>query len=210
MNQTAICNLALLRLGIAQSIADITESSTPARACNAVYTQCLESMLHERPWPFAVRQVDLALVGTQLIADWFYTYRYPSSYLNVHRVLPTIVTDDTQPSLYTTNPYPLDVDTYPFALGSDDDGRLIHTDMDDAIALGTVLVTDTSQYPPLFNSALAWYIAAEIAVSLTKDRNLYGNAYGQYEAEVSKAFAIAANEPKPRPARDADMIQARE
>lgn len=209
MNQTAICNLALLRLGINQQIADITDASPQARACNAVYDLCVESMLHERPWPFAVRQVDLALVGTQLIADWYYTYRYPSSYLNVHRVIPTLVADDTTPVIYTAPPMAVDLDTYPFASGSDDDGGLIHTDVDDAIALGTVKVADPSQYSPLFCSALAWYIAAEIAVSLTKDRGLYSNAYAQYEQKVSEAFSAAANEPKPRPDRDADMIRAR-
>lgn len=209
MNQTAICNLALLRLGINQQIADITDASPQARACNMVYDQCVESMLHERPWPFAVRQVDLALVGEQQITDWYYTYRYPSNYLNVHKVLPTLVTDDSVPVIYTAAPTALDIDTYPFAIGSDDDGKLIHTDVVDAIALGTVHVTDTSQYSALFCGALAWYIAAEIAVSLTKDRTLYGNAYAQYEAKVSEAFAASANEPKPRPDRPADMIRAR-
>lgn len=210
MNQTAICNLALLRLGINQQIADITDASPQARACNAVYDQCLESMLHERPWPFAVRQVDLALVGEQLIADWFYTYRYPSTYLNVHKVLPALTADDTIPLVYTVTPYPSEYDTYPFAIGSDDDGRLIHTDVVDAMVLGSVLVTDTSQYSPLFCSALAWYIAAEIAVSLTKDRGLYSNAYSQYEMVASTAFAAAANEPKPRPDREANMTRARD
>ena len=209
MNQTAICNLALLRLGINQQIADITDASPQARACNAVYDLCLETMLQERPWPFAVRQVDLALVGTQVIADWYYTYRYPSTYLNVHKVLPTLADTVVPPVVYTAPPQALDLDTYPFAIGSDDDGRLIHTDVSDATALGTVLVTDTSQYSPMFSSALAWYISAEIAVSLTKDRGLYGNSYAMYETMVSNAFATAANEPKPRPAGDADMIQAR-
>ncbi len=209
MNQTAICNLALLRLGVAQQITDITDNSTTARACNAVYQQCVETMLAERPWPFAVRQIDLALEGTELIHDWFYTYRYPSNYLNIHKVLPTLVANAV-PAVYTETVQARGVDTYPFTIGSDDDGRLIHTDVVDAVAMGTVYISDTSQYTPSFCSALAWFIAAEISVSITKDRGLYSNAYQQYENKVSEAFASAANEPKPREARDADMIQARE
>ncbi len=209
MNQTAICNLALLRLGVAQQITDIADNSTTARACNAVYQQCVETMLSERPWPFAVRQVDLALVGQQIRMDWFYTYRYPTGFLNIHRVVPTLATTPTS-AIYTTLSQSVQDETWPFTLGSDDSGRLIHTDVVDAVALGTVYISDTSQYTPSFGSALAWFIAAEISVSITKDRGLYANAYQQYENKVSEAFASAANEPKPREARDADMIKARE
>lgn len=210
MDQTAICNLALLRIGIAQQIADITESSTSARACNAVYEQCIRTMLRERPWPFAVRQATLALVGTQVFSDWLYTYRYPSGYLNIHRVNP--------PQVVSTTPAQVLIDTdrvpppqsYPYAIGSDASGRLIHSDVTDAVVLGTVYVSDTAQFDPMFSSALAWYIGAEIALSLTKDRELYSNCYNQYQNTVSESFATGMNEQKPRASEDADMVKARE
>ena len=102
MDQTEICNLALLRLGHTQRIADITENSTQARACSAVYEQCIRTMLRERPWPFAVREVDLAVVGTNQFSDWSYTYRYPSSFIHVHRVTPTLVSEDVTTVVYVT------------------------------------------------------------------------------------------------------------
>jgi hypothetical protein len=208
MNQTAICNLALLRLGIAQPIADITENSVAGRACNAVWEQCIRSMLRERPWSFAVRQVDLALVGQQLFSDWFYTYRYPTDYIVVNRVNPTLTASGATSVALTVDASNLP-QTYPFQIGSDASGRLIHTDVDDAVAIGTVYITDTALMDPEFTSALAWYIAAEIAMSLTKNKDMYANAYTEYQRIASDGFAATMNEQKPREMAEANMIQAR-
>lgn len=209
MDQTAICNLALLRLGQAVQIASITEQTTAGRACNAVYESCVRTMLRERAWPFATRQVDLALVGEQQITDWYYTYRYPSDYINVHRVVPLTQVDDSTVIYNTTSRVP-QRETYPFKIGSDTSGRLIHTNVSEAVALGTVYITDTALYDPMFASALAWFIAAEIALSMTKNRDLYANALSEYQRVVSEAFATAQNEVKPEDKPDADMIEARQ
>lgn len=208
MNQTAICNLALLRIGIATPIADITENSTTARACNAVWEQSIRTMLRERPWPFAVRQVDLALEDEGVFSDWAYTYRYPSDYINVHRVTPLLQSAASATTVVVADrtPYP---QTFPFAIGSDASGKLIHTDVAEAYCVGTVYISDTSQFDPLFTSALAWLISAEIALSLTKSRELYANSKAQYDMIVSEAAATGLNEPKPRASDDADMIAAR-
>lgn len=210
MDQTAICNLALLRLGIAQQISDITDNTATARACNAVYEPCVRTMLRERPWSFAVRQVDLALVGQDLVSDWFYSYRYPSDYIVVNRVLPATLGTGGTPVVYLTTNRQLDPETYPFKLGSDASGRLIHTDVVDAVCEGTVYIADTSLFDPMFASALAWFIAAEISLSLTKNTSLYQNALGNYQQVASEGFASGMNEQKPRSPADADMVKARE
>lgn len=210
MDQTAICNLALFRLGITQGIADISDNKTYGRACFAVYEQSVRAMLKERPWPFAVRQVDLALVGENLRADWFYTYRYPTDYLTVNRVVPVVTSSSGTPVIYQTSDRRLEPQTYPFAIGSDASGRLIHTDVDDALAIGTVYISDTSLYDAMFASALAWRMAKEMAIPLTKNPQMYANAVQMYDQEVSEAFATGMNEEKPREPRDADMIRARD
>lgn len=209
MNQTAICNLALLRIGIATPIADITESSTAARALNAVWEQCVRTMLRERPWPFSVRQVDLALVGEQIFSDWLYTYRYPSDYINIHRISAPLVAATAPAEVFSfTDRKPLP-QSWPYAIGSDASGKLIHTDITEAVVMGTVYITDVGVYDPLFTSALAWFLAAEISLSLTKNKDIYANAKGNYDMVSSEAAATGLNEPKPKDAADADMIEAR-
>ena len=210
MNQTAICNLALLRIGIATPISDITESSVAARALNSVWEQCIRTMLRERPWPFAVRQVDLALVGESIFSDWLYTYRYPADFINIHRVNPPLVAATAPAEVYTyTDRKPLP-QSFPYAVGSDVSGKLLHCDVYEAQVMGTVYISDVSLFDPLFTSALSWFLAAEIALSLTKNKDVYANAKAQSDALSSEAAAAGLNEPKPRDAAEADMIAARQ
>jgi hypothetical protein len=165
-------------------------------------------MLRDRPWSFATRQIDLALVGSQQIADWYYSYRYPSGYVSIHRVLPVQSVDSTTVLAYTETDRLPSPQTYPFKIGSDAGGRLIHTNVSNAVAIGNVMIDDTSLYDPQFSSALAWYVAAEIALSLTKSRDIYTTAYGMYEQKASEAFASSGNEREPEQ-KDAEMIEAR-
>jgi len=209
VNQTGICNLALIRQGISTQIAALTDNTPAANACRAVFEQCVRKMLEERPWPFATRQVSLSLVGTQIFSNWLYTYRHPTGYLNIHTVNPPIVGTTTPAEVYVENDRAPVAETFPFKKGSDASGLLIHTDVTDAIAMGTVYISDTSIYSPMFCSALAWHIASETAVVLTKNREIKLMASAEYDREVSEAFATSANETKPRKSPEAEMIQAR-
>lgn len=210
MNQTEICNLALTRLGEFQGIASIDDQTRNARACKSVYEQCVRTMLRERPWPFAVRQATLSLVGQNQFSDWLYTYRYPVEFINAHRVVPVLLTPTSSPaSIYVESDRRPAPQSYPFAIGSDDAGRLIHTNVEDAVALGTVYVDNEGLYDPLFASALAWFIAAELGMVITKNREIGSFAMGMYQTVVSEAFATGMNEPKPDMSREADMIEAR-
>ena len=208
MSQTSICNLALLRLGIAQPIADINDASVTARACRAVYDHCVERMLRERPWPFAIRQVELAIVADQTVGEWFYSYRYPATFLNIHRLVLREATVGGGATIYTTSTTAPTY--YPFAIGSDVQGRLIHTNLPSAHAIGTVLVDDVALYDPLFTSALSWMIASEIALSLTKNESIRSFAIESYERAISDAVAAAHNEVKPDLSGDSEFIKARE
>jgi hypothetical protein len=208
MSQTAICNLALLRIGIAQPIADISEASVTARACRAVYTRCIEEMLRERPWPFAIRQVQLAVVSEQTFGDWFYSYRYPVDFLNVHRLVQVSSTVVSSGTIYTVPS--VGTPSVKYAVGSDSQGKLIHTNLSSAYAIGTEIVTDVGLFDPLFSSALAWKIASEIAISLTKDVRIAAMAANMYDRVVSEAAATAHNESKSDPDVESGFMKARE
>jgi hypothetical protein len=209
VNQTEICNLALQRVGILQPIANINESSNQARACKAAYTPSLQLMLRERNWPFAQRTVSLALVGENLHPEWFYTYRYPSNYVVIQKVLPASEVSTTTVNVLTSD-RPALPDTYPYMIGSDASGRLLHTDVEDAVVIGAYLNTDTAQFDPMFANALSWRLAHEISLPLSKNREIRNDCFAQYMSAVSEAFATSLNEPEPRSKADATSIQARE
>lgn len=223
MNKTQICNVALMRVGIAQPIADISDNSASGRACKMAYDNCLETMYRERPWPFATRQVELAVVSEQSFGEWLYSYRYPSNYVNVHRLL-QVSTSSSDSTLYYTpsygqyyNPYydyytatATSVPKIPFQIGSDSQGKLIHTNLECAYAIGTYLVTDPTLFDPMFSSALSWFIGSEIALVLSKEESIRQRCLSEYERIVSDAAATAHNESKPQSDFDCDMIAARE
>ena len=49
-----------------------------------------------------------------------------------------------------------------------DDNDVIYTDQENAVALYTRRVTDTSKFPPIFVVALSWHLASMVAGPLIK------------------------------------------
>src|SRR4051812_44204103 len=86
MNETGISNLALGCVGIGQQIASLSEQSTPAKRCNAVYHQCRQELLRGFPWNFGLKTVPLVLVADQSFPGWSYVYQYPANCLMVRAI----------------------------------------------------------------------------------------------------------------------------
>lgn len=198
VNKTSICNMALSRIGQRQLIANIDEKSESASLCKLFYDQCLESILTECDWPFAQRYQTLALVTEYPNVKWRYAYRYPTGYLSIVSLHQSISGDVTY---LPSNAYILSNinlrdsrSPNPFTISSDNAGRLILTDLANAIALGSYFITDEAQFDALFANALSWKIASEIAISLSKDASIKNLCLSEYEKALSKAFARASEE----------------
>ncbi|MNP79863.1 hypothetical protein D3C76_1778020 [compost metagenome] len=58
-------------------------------------------------------------------------------------------------------------------------------------------------------SALAWYLAGEIAGPLAKDAGIASACYGQYKATVLEAAATALNEGTTQYQRESTFITGR-
>jgi hypothetical protein len=204
-SQVGICNKALARIGYGQRIAAITDNPAAARACYAAYEDVRQYMLRERPWPFAQRYETLALVASDPNPEWSFAYRYPASYLKIYRLINETATTgnatvyDDLGLVYT----PSYRQANPWQTGSDSQGLLIYTDLEDAIAVGTWDVSDEGQWDPMFADAFAWRLAYEVAPALTKDNGPTERAMQMYEMAVQRAMASALNEGSPRePAED--------
>lgn len=212
-SQTAICNMALAKLGVSESIASINETSTRAALCKLWYSQCREEILRERPWPFAQRYSTLALVESSPNNDWAYSYRYPSGYLMISRVVPDLmISTMALPSdayVLANTALVRDSQSDPFTLSSDDSGILIFTNTINAIANGSYSVTDENQFSPLFVKALVYRLAAEIAIPLTKFDTLADKMTMEYQRIMSLAYANAENEGESKSASDSVFQTAR-
>lgn len=186
MNAVEVCNLALGRIGEGASrpIVSLTESTDSARACNRVFAPALQALLREYRWPFAQSSVQLATVA-QTVPGWDYVYAYPEGVLTLHGLAGEDIDPGRQP-----------VWRHPFRVLAATSGEslVIATDLEDAWAHYTLDITNPHFGDALFQDALAWRVAKEVALSLKADPRMAQLAAQQYADALSLAMVAAYNE----------------
>lgn len=180
----SICNMALARAGVSQTISSLTETSTQARMCNQFYEPTRQSLLREFPWPFAERYFTLALIAEEPNSRWNYSYRFPSTALRINEV----VVDGGE-----RVPDP----PVPFKIGSDSSGRVIYCDEAEAVVAANTDISDVNQFDPLFVDAFAWRMAWELSSPLSQNPSYVQTTQMGYERAIRKAMAAALNEERP-------------
>ncbi len=199
-SKTEIANLALSHLGIGKEIGNIdTEKSSEASAIRRFFDIARDQALRDFWWPFAKRYTALGLVEESPNDEWGYSYRYPSDALAIRKVLSGI-RNDTRQSRVT------------YEIASDDNGRLIYTDEEDANIKYTALITDVAHYPSDFVQALALRLASYTAPRLT-DGDPFGlreTTLRLYIAELGFARSNAVNEEQPDEEPASEYIRFRD
>jgi hypothetical protein len=205
MDETAIANTALGRLGIGQAIANLTERSVPAQTCNRFYHQCRQEVLRAFPWPFAMSAVALAQEADQTYPGWGYVYAVPDNSLRI-----VSITDEAgirwfRSGIYTAwnNGNSIVYDwswlqnlrvPWQLALRTDGARQVIITDLTPAWALFVADVTNTGAMPPDFASVFADRLAMEVGGPLQAKREMVDRAEQRYGIWFSRAAATALNE----------------
>ena len=198
--KVGICNLALSHAGSGKEIQDFDNDNTDeAAACRRFYDQALEELLRDFPWPFAKRQVALALISEDPNSEWAFEYQYPTDAKDLIRILSGNRNDNRQ----TRTPYQIYSGTA---------GLVIYTNMVDACMEYTLNETDPSTYPPDFAHAVALLLAVFIMPRVTSGDpfQLTQRAQQLFFRIYDKARANAANEQQDEEVPDADFIRTRE
>lgn len=211
-SEVDICNLALFRIGQSLTIAALTETSNAARLCRTVYETCRDEVLEDFPWPFATKSVALAELTDTAPPGWTYQYAYPADCLHALRVC-----DDAGIRFVSRVPWCSDENfppTYrvPFRVmaGPDDaNAKVIVTDLSPAYLYYVREVTDSRVFSPLFVSALAWRLAAEIGPPLQASTTIVKDAYAGYYSMRDRAAARAFNESTPDAEPESPSIAVR-
>lgn len=175
-----ICNLALAHVGDTAAVADISppDGSSQAAHCARFYPIARDALLESHAWKFCTRRVTLAAVDVTLY-QWQYAYVEPADTLRVLKVL-------TSADSTTAN-------THFFETETDDAGRaLIRTDVEQAQAVVTFRVTDTTRWSPLFVEALAYLLASHLAGPIIKGEE--GRAESRRLLQEARAFRVQAVE----------------
>lgn len=173
--QVDIYNLALGRVGITTTVADIDEPSVEARACNRYYAVCRDTCLEDFSWSFARRfAVPVALSAT--LGVWAYAWAKPGDALVIRRAY--------QDDSLTTE---LDWQEVSY-IGEDDASHLaLVTDHEPAWIEYTGKVTDPSRFSASFVDAVAWRLAADVAMTQARARDLRSDAMQAYQDAIARA-----------------------
>lgn len=193
-----VCNMGLMRIGHQDQVQDIlTEKTTAAMACNAIYEQSRDTVLRAHNWGFAKVNAPLALLATDAPTNWAYAYAYPADCLMVR----SIVMEGSR--------YPDSASAIPYEIQNVGGVKAIVTDQMNASVIYTCRVEDLNLWDPLAISALAYLIGSEVAMPLAIQSQLATSARQGYAQALMAAAGADANENQQGPLPDCEFIRAR-
>jgi hypothetical protein len=169
VDQVGICNLALGWLG-EKRITSIDDESTAARLCKDMWTHALDNMIASREWTFA-RQRFGPIAASVDVPAFYYTKKFqiPSTVLRVLRV----------------------EDAYAQALEEwQREGDFIVCFDTTIYMVALVRVADVSSLPAPFAQALAARIAADLAIPVTQNSDLWAKRVQLAAAELQNAATL--------------------
>ena len=176
-----ICNMALSHVQISTQISSLTENSQEARACNQFYDIARRETLRGYKWPFARVFNSLQLVEREPTDEWQYSYRYPVDCLNLIRIRSYTRNDNRQSRVS-------------FDIVSDDTGRLLYTDKEDAEVeyIRDIKTGFTDDFTLALSYKVGYYIAPRVSTGDTN--SLRRNLFAYYEDQIQKTRNNASNE----------------
>lgn len=184
-----ICNLALSHLGEIPNLSSIDppEGSAHAEKCARFYPIARDVALEMRNWSFALKRVKLATLPNDN-TRWTFRYRRPSDCLRPIAI--------PQPDLGYAGVFSVQGDVLARQMNSADfttEQDSIYTDAPEAELQYLFRVTDTTKFPPLFTSAVAWLLASYLAGAITRDMDVKQWAYQMFEQQLSLSAQSVAN-----------------
>lgn len=192
MSELTIWNLALARAGGDANVSSTTERSREGELCRQFYAVARNSLLEMHDWNFATTRDFLSLHATPSPwARWAYRYVAPVNAVRVFQVGTADVistydhTDDALRVPLSTAPFfaPQEADQF-LSEAMPDGSPVIYSNVADAVARYTILITDTARFSPMFADTLGWMLASYLAGPLLKGET------GRAESQRLYALAI--------------------
>ncbi|MGY4397300.1 hypothetical protein ACVWZA_002494 [Sphingomonas sp. UYAg733] len=177
-----VCNLALGELR-APPIADIDENSIEARECARYYPQCLTLLLERHEWSFATKIVALpALTLNPRAGEWAHAYGLPVDLGTAKRVVPAV-----------GEWVPAQGQCFIVEAG------VLYAQATNAVLEYSPNQVAEAVMPAMFVDALAFALAARLAVPVRDSREMKAQLLQQAEVAAQRAIADDRNR---QPQRD--------
>lgn len=193
-----IFNLALSRVGVTKEVMDPSELSQEAKKCRLFYERKFKLSLCQYPWPFATRRRELALLETFTSGPWFYRYAMPA--------------DCEKPqSIQPPTPNPTDDELVPWEIEAHPETgeRTLLTNEVNAILVYTSNEIPEAFFPEHFVEVLAWNLAVELAMPLTKKADVLTAAVNGARTALLYARTSQLNENQNQPEPESEFLRAR-
>ena len=141
-----VCNVAISRIGQTQ-ITSLSEDDKKARLCGVFFDHLRDALLEDNWWTFATKRQTLALLTETPDSEYNYFYQIP--------------TDCITPR-YVVNQIAYQIEGDKLATDSTDDIELVYTFRE----------TDVTKFSPQFRDLLAYKLALELVIPITKDLDM--------------------------------------
>jgi len=209
MDQIAIYNMAVGRVGISQFVQSIEEKSNIAITCGVFFENCRDRVLAAFPWNFAKRVAPLTDIGAPP-NGWRYRYNYPNDCIKARAVVPTL--DMTTSPFITKEMIRYGYsDSFPFQVVENEanNGNAIVSNLPTPFLWYTARVQNLNVWTPDATSALGWLLASEIAGPLSAQANYTKIAGDTYILAIREAGTNSLNEGTKQPDRETDLVTVR-
>lgn len=184
--KVAIINVALRSLG-ALGISSVTDDDDEnARRMNAIYDPILKALLRSHPWSFAKKEITLSQITTEpVLEDYAYIYNLPSDFMRLNK---TSVEPDYSHKIK---------------------GRRLYSNASSISIEYGYFCTDPNQYDAAFSEALSAKLAAELAYSITRDKDIVKLKWDEFKVKFNIAKSLNGQEVTPDEAQESQWLNSR-
>ncbi len=176
--KTEICNLALIKAGHTERVANIeTERSLAGELCRLLWKEAVNSTLEEMEPSFARKTQSLAILSDEKAIGWDYVYAMPHDCLT-----PRAVCFEYQ----VRDMYNHKENHFEKGLSLDGKRKTICTNIDGAYLIYTTSEVDVPVFDSMFREALTLRLGANLALSLKKSQKVSQSLANSYEILISK------------------------
>jgi hypothetical protein len=179
-----LCNRALSHLPEAP-IAQMDAPGVAARECRAWYIPVVRRVLTMHDWGIATKIESLAVSSTNLRDNWAFAYAEPSDLAYAIDVLPPLDAASYGSGVYR----PSMLASTSISRFSKTDGK-IYSNIEDARLVYTSLDITEDVFTEDFVEVVEYYLAAKLAMPITKRGDLAKSLEDEGDAKVNKAIAL--------------------
>jgi hypothetical protein len=199
-----ICNKALSRIGCGRISSLVSPSTKEAKECKLIFETCRDATLEAHDWSFARKRKELSKYADSY-AGWDYAYQIPPDCIAPRKIYDPYEGEVNIPGFSSTRE-PIKFEP---ATNSDLDKGLILTNQDDALLIYTARVTDVNRFSAMYIDALAYKLAADLAVPLRGKEALSRTMIMLFDAAVVRAQASDAQKGYETPNTSNSFVESR-